>query len=318
MSPLCNSSNYQKYKRKSKRPSPTKFRTFHPALDENALLSKITRYIKEISLFASSMKLQASMTVEATVVLPIMLFFILNLSSIIEMIRFHGNMELALTMVGNTVCVYKGLASAPPEGLPEELLDTVFSQIYIQNRIEDYLGKEYVERSPLVQEEKGTYIGWNLRNHRDQITIGFSYKVACPFPVPGFQEFYMQNQFCGHIWTGYTIPGTDTGEGLDTIFLTNNAEVYHCKQECTHLQLKVSRMTLEEALQSRNEDGRKYVLCGRCGQKDYGGQVYVTKYGDNYHYQAECPGLKRTVYSATRAEAEGLGIKACSRCGGEE
>ena len=63
--------------------------------------------IKGISLFISKKeKVPASMTVEAAIVLPLFLFFFLNLMSSIEMIRLHGNLQLALWETGNRMTVY--------------------------------------------------------------------------------------------------------------------------------------------------------------------------------------------------------------------
>ena len=49
------------------------------------------------------------MTIEAAVVLPCFLFFFINLSSSLEMIRLHGNLEYALHNAGNEVCLYGSL-----------------------------------------------------------------------------------------------------------------------------------------------------------------------------------------------------------------
>ena len=53
--------------------------------------------------------LRGSMTVEAAVVLPCFLFFFINLSSSLEMIRLCGNLEYALHNAGNEVCLYGSL-----------------------------------------------------------------------------------------------------------------------------------------------------------------------------------------------------------------
>ncbi len=60
-------------------------------------LSRICRFMEGTSLSAFfSRKVSAGMTVEAAIVLPLFLFFFLNMGCVIEMIRLHGNMQLAL------------------------------------------------------------------------------------------------------------------------------------------------------------------------------------------------------------------------------
>lgn len=60
---------------------------------------------------ASWFFIRGSMTVEATVVLPLFLFFFINLSASIEMIRLHSNMSLALWNIGNDFSIYGALTT---------------------------------------------------------------------------------------------------------------------------------------------------------------------------------------------------------------
>ena len=60
-------------------------------------------------------RLAAGMTVEAAVVLPLFLFFFINLGCAMEMIRLHGNLQLALWNTGNKMCVYGYITSGRPD-----------------------------------------------------------------------------------------------------------------------------------------------------------------------------------------------------------
>ena len=87
-----------------KRPSPkqtTKFQSLARGLYSLTPFLMIKHSIKGISLSTFfERKRQAGMTVEAAVVLPLFLLFFLNLSCAMEMIRLHGNLQLALQDVG--------------------------------------------------------------------------------------------------------------------------------------------------------------------------------------------------------------------------
>ena len=61
--------------------------------------------------------LNGSMTVEAAVVLPVFLFFFMNLLASLEMIRLYGNLEYALHSAGNEVCLYGSLLTDPMKEL---------------------------------------------------------------------------------------------------------------------------------------------------------------------------------------------------------
>jgi len=73
-------------------------------ISEKRLCKKHLPFIKRIFKFCP-----ASMTMEAAVVLPLFFFFFLDLTSSIEMIRLHGNFQMALWDVGNTISVYGAL-----------------------------------------------------------------------------------------------------------------------------------------------------------------------------------------------------------------
>ena len=77
---------------------------------QQLLLSFCSR-IEKTSLLAGSM------TVEAAIVLPVFLFFFINLSASLEMIRLYGNLEYALHGAGNEVCLYGSLLTEPMKDL---------------------------------------------------------------------------------------------------------------------------------------------------------------------------------------------------------
>lgn len=320
MSPLCRSSNQLKNKA-SKRPSPTNTGMAFPALDGTVPESNC---IEEISLFTFGRScLKGSMTVEAAVVLPLLLFFLLNLGSLMELIRLHGNMELALTNVGNELSIYRyveseELTAQEQNELPAKLkplLQSVLSQVYIQQRVKDYLGEDYLENAPFAAADGFAHsVGWNVSGEGDRLELVYSYSAGSPFGVPGFSDFYMSNSYYTHVWNGYDIPGSGDGVGLETVFLTEYGTVYHSTMECSHLQLSIQEMSMEEAKRSSNIRGRRYELCEHCADAQYSGIAYVTDYGDCFHYSRQCEGLNRTIYSVTLAEAQGQGLEICNKC----
>lgn len=321
MSPLCRSSNQHK-NLASKRPSPTNAGVAFPALDGTTPESNC---IEEISLFTSKRTgLNGSMTVEAAIVIPLLLFFLLNLGSLMEIIRLHGNVELALTNVGNELSLYQYIQTmelseqeqkALPEGM-KALMQSALTQVYIQQRIESYLGEDYLEEAPIVSKNGWNLsAGWNVLQDGDYLELRYSYAIGCPFEIPGFKDFYMCNSYYSHVWNGYQIPGSEDGVGTETVFLTEYGEVYHNSMECHYLQLSIRELTWEEAKLCTNITGNRYELCSYCEDLSYCGVVYVTDYGECFHYSLQCEGLKRTIYSVTLKEAESLGLRLCSKCG---
>lgn len=262
------------------------------------------------------------MTVEAAIVLPLFLFFFLNLSCAIEMIRLHCNLEAALCNTGNKMSVYGGLLVA--EGtktedgddiILQEAGDMLFSYIYVKNSVIDYAGKEYLDSSPLLHGSDGLqFIESNIFTSQDTFNITMTYTVAPWIKYIGVSPFRMVNRYYGHIWNGYDLSDSAKDDKkTQVVYVAENADVYHEDSNCTHLRLTIRTISPLQIGSETNVYGKRYTLCEKCGKGIMPDKLYVGKEGERYHYRVDCPGLKRTVYSMNRAEAEQK-YRPCSRC----
>lgn len=93
------------------------------------------------------------------------------------------------------------------------------------------------------------------------------------------------------------------------VYVTENASVYHTSRSCTHISLSISQVTGDKL----TEEYGNLSACEYC-TSNYTGTIYVTEEGDRYHYSLSCPGLKRTVYRKKKSE---VSLPACERCGSE-
>lgn len=342
MFPLWSSmmSLIQKYKHKKlqilKKQSSPKHNSDNQKFAQTVFPSFFRCAIEGTSLFISPFrKLKAGMTVEAAVVLPLFLFFFLNLGCAIEIIRLHGNLEFALCDIGNRMAVYgyalsemeqqAGIKQADEEAsgkeqknvLLSELGDVVFSYIYVKNQIADYLGRQYLEESPLVNGVDGLQF-WesDIFEDNDCFEVVVTYRVEPFSSIIGFGSFRMANRYYGHLWNGYHIPGTEENDDKkenDVVYIAENGRVYHEDRNCSYLVLSIREVSLQEAYASRNSNGEKYEICMLCEKAGLQGKVYITEDGESIHYKRDCPGLKRTIYEVSREEVQGY--LPCSRCG---
>ncbi|MCM1552448.1 MAG: hypothetical protein NC092_07125 [Butyrivibrio sp.] len=281
-------------------------------------------------------KTPAGMTVEASIVLPLFLFFFLNLGSAMEMIRLHGNLQLGLWDVGNRMCVYgyavgsggkasdtdsKTLKQEDREWW-QEWGDIALSYTYIKSQVVNYVGEEYLEESPLSYGVSGLQF-WEsdvlqskaVSASEDVLDIVMTYQVAPWLEIPFVRPFRMVNRYYGRMWTGYDLSGGASGgdSAQDVVYITENASVYHESINCTHLKLSIREVSMEEALAARNENGGRYTECAKCKKKAFQGTVFIGREGDCYHYDRDCSGLKRTIYTIPRQQASRY--RPCSRCG---
>ena len=100
------------------------------------------------------------------------------------------------------------------------------------------------------------------------------------------------------------------------VYVTESGQVYHVSRNCTHLKLSVRQVSFLEAQMSRNENGEVYGACEKCCEGAGVKTVYITSEGDRYHFERECPGLKRTIYCVPVSQVPDYRI--CSRCAGYE
>lgn len=295
-----------------KRPSPTKNKHISCFAQGiyNPFFRKLYLFIKRISLFTSlSAKADGSMTVEASIVLPLFLFFFLNLGSVIEVIRLHGNLELALWETGNRLAVYGHVLDGG-----NKITGVALSYTYVKSQMIEYLGEDYLENSPLSYGTDGLqFLESNIWKDDDTFEVILTYSVSPLSRMAGFRSFRMANCYYGHLWTGYEIPGTEGDVAEQYVYIAETGQVYHTNAGCTYLVLSVRQVSYQEALGSRNNQGEKYDACEKCSKWGCRGSVYITNEGDCYHFERECPGLKRTVRHVPLSEV--LGYRLCSRCG---
>lgn len=326
MSPL-RESNCKQYLRKGKNaklPSPNlSENSLSPAQDSDLMFFEkgFKRVVPNLStvkgtspLTLPTGKREGSMSVEAALVLPLFLFFFLNLGSAMEIMRLHGRLETALWEVGREAgvygCILRGEGELEKETLVSEIGDLILSYTYVKGRIKEYLGKEYLDTSPLRDGSDGLhFLGSDLVNEEDLLEIVLTYQVEPFWKLAGFRSFFMENRYYGRMWTGYDLEKIDQ----TVYYLAENGEVYHRNQNCTHLMLHVQGIRRENLNAAVNREGRHYRACSKCVQGRIPEALWIAREGECYHARRECSGLKRRYRAVTWEEAKKY--RPCSRCG---
>jgi len=265
-------------------------------------------YIKGTSLCGLFRRnLGASMTVEASVVLPLFLFFFLNLLSAIEMIRLHSNIQLALWSAGREISVYGSFSES--ESYATTYGMALAEGATVKLKIKEILGKEYLENSPLENGLNSLYCMVVPDSEEpDVLDIRIVSKVAAKFPLPAFGQFSMINVYYSHYFTGYE--KSRSGNQQQVYYVTQEGEVYHVRQTCSYLYIPVEKIMREEL-------PKQYRECQKCGKNGVMPWVFITSEGECFHAKLDCPALKRTIRTVT----DTTGYRPCSRCasiGGEE
>ena len=148
------------------------------------------------------------------------------------------------------------------------------------------------------------------------IDIAKTYTFEYPFPDFGIPKLRIALRarvypFVGSSdgVSGYGPDGENSGN--ETVYVTDNREVYHTHADCSHLDLTIIKTDLAGVKNLRNAYGRKYKKC-KGFPRGYKGPVYVTAKGDFYYPSTEFGSLTRHVHISKRSEHPDL--CECKRC----
>lgn len=282
--------------------------------NDNKFLQTI-RFIREVSL-------AASMTLEASIAIPLFIFFFVNILSAINIIKIQSDLEAALHQTGSEISLLaydystgRQILTGDEDADEDGLLTNVGFKAYAANSVRKYLDGT-LDNSNISGGASGlSFLGSSIMADNDIVDITVDYKVKPTIPLIGFKEFPVEARYYGHAWTGYdvsqAVAANDDEEEM--VYVTEHGTVYHRNIGCKHLKLDVKSVSMNEISGKRNSDGSKYYACQYCGKGVTSGNVFITNYGNRYHSTLTCPGLKRKIYTIPISEVGGRGP--CSACG---
>lgn len=272
--------------------------------------NKVFQFVERGSRFISDWKgqvLKGSMTVEAALLIPIVVFSLLHLSGVMEMLRFQGKLGAALWLTGNQLTLYTDTLSETAEEVP----DAGISYVLVHNQVAAFLGKNYIESSPVVNGALGlNYLGSEYVDENECVDIVVTYLVKPSISVLPFGYRLMGSRYYARAWTGYDVTPRKKQEIY--VYITSNGEVWHTTPKCTYIYHEVESLPMEQIVGKRNGEGRLYELCELCKDRQQGMAVYITREGERYHYVRNCSAIYKDVHAVVWYS--GMPYRACSRC----
>lgn len=266
----------------------------------NIKISTEYRRSKRTSLLSSS---GGSMTLEASLLIPVFIFLFLALASVGETLWIHGQVYHGITEAAREEAVYEYMLAK--KNIPS--LRTVL----LKQKFLSAVDQKKLNHSSLAGGVQGVlFTGSRFQENLEAYEIRARYRIVYRLPfLPPFTGNYEQ-KIRQKAMTGYAEgqKGADGGE----VYMTPYESVYHKDINCTHLSLSI---VSDSDVQKYIEGKTRYRECERC-TKYHKGKIsilFIAKEGDAYHTDLGCSGLKRTVSKKKISEAEGM--KPCERCG---
>lgn len=254
-------------------------------------------------------------TVEASIVVPIFLFFMLGMAEICMILMAEAHIHQALAAATDYVAqhcyleqkILKGTKDVPDKKRDECVIDigNLVDIAIVKKQFATYLGDDFYVERMVSGGSNGIILTVKRDNSNSKIMqIAARYQAKVILPLLGSYSINLSNQIKQKAFVGFSEEEYNNKDCY--VYVTPNREAYHTRRDCTHLKLDVRSVLVD--LQ------HTYMPCYYCGQGKKEDRLYVAKNGEVYHTTKDCVGLKRTVRRVKRTSVEGIG--ACERCCG--
>lgn len=261
-----------------------------------------------------------SMTVEAAMTLPLVLIVLCAFLSLFFGIGLQVKLQSALDRVNQRISVIGYLANeVSDQSLLEKIDDVgrvenflvgaVLSQTLVKAAVIDEMGGTFSAENVTVSGVNELYFaGSRYLPEQESVYLTATFLLRVPLIPEKVSSLSLSCSSTRRLWTGKPI---EKGNDEQLVYITENGVVYHTHLNCTYLKLSIKEIDVNQIGGKRNSSGKKYSSCEICGDGN-GMSVYYTTYGDRYHYNRNCSGLKRTINSVPYSDRGDLPL--CSKC----
>lgn len=277
------------------------------------ILDKRTKKLQHGRTACAASRIRGSLTVEAALVLPLFLFFLVGILKLSEGVQTEAAVRASLWETGKKLSTYAYITEYGEEKEQVEKLFGAGATAYTYASFLEQEGREYWNHSMVSGGSNGfSFFLSSYLKEDGYLDLVVTYKLRIPFPLTG--DIYLpQVQRCRvRGWIGEK-ENAEGKEGM--VYVTEGGTVYHTSRSCSHLTITIQEIAPGSLSQARNNSGGKYVPCEKCGKMPLKGKkYYITKEGDCFHTRRDCSSLKRTVFTIPLSQVGSRPL--CKRCGG--
>lgn len=296
--------------------------------------------------YNNNRNIKASITVEASLVLPIFIYAIIAFLYFLQILLIQETIQSAITQTGEFASQYGFIyeyiqnheksddhketdnsIDSKYENVSKEFIDVkrLGAAAFYKVKMREYINEDIIDNSCIVGGMSGiSLLDSKFLELNDMIEISAIYNIKIPVPIFRLGNIPVIQAIKIRAFTGYKPVGYQAGTNNDNdaedriVYITRTGSVYHLKRDCTYIKFNISQTILRVLEKKRNDNGGKYYACESCvGNKhiDSSAIVYITSDGNRYHDTLSCSKLKRSVIEILISKVQGR--SACSRCGGQ-
>lgn len=244
---------------------------------------------------------QGSLTVEASLLLPVFLFATLSVIYMNKFLLYHEQVQWALTRIGREAAVE--YAVSEDRVIPDQVYLTAKAQLYLKDAgvVVSLLDSEFNKDEKVLH-------------------LKADYCVKVPYPFFQLHPFCFSQQSVSRAFVGVSSRRTEEEkEENEMVYVTKTGRVYHRSISCTYLNLSISQVKYEDLEYLRSDSGSKYYACESCAEGYHFKQeenVLICDYGNRFHRRRTCSKLERSVREVSLTEVGNW--LPCSKCGKKE
>lgn len=284
--------------------------------------SHLLHYVRRTFLFSSR---KGSLTLEAALVLPIYMFFLITVLYILNILHIQNVLQSAMEEAARNINSYAYVAEQFEELQDDEravigshdagfvltLAKNQVSKISIRNSFLNDRIKNIADSSYINNGYKGIIISFGTSDFSDYVDFNISYMIKLPF-LPADIFYIPVTQRC------YFKPfvGTDItekeGAYTEYVYVTATGSVYHTTPYCTYLNRYYDIIT-EDEMNVSWDTAEGYHACPHCAyDQPIGPASFLCPGRKVYHNRTDCAYIETFVYKIPKDQVGNKPM--CSRC----
>ncbi len=281
-------------------------------------------------------RMQGSLTVEATLILPLFFFVVFGFLYFFQVFKLQIKIQDSLTEIGQEASRYgyvyeyltkDGATEASSEeqgtGSTGEVIKQTLCKL-VDGSFYKVRFKELMENDKSLQVVKGgveqiSFMGSSFMTENAQIQVVASYDVQIPVPFFSYFSIPIVQKVKTRGFVGVTLKNDTEGNQAEeenqeeVVYATRKGTAYHKSTDCTYLSPKITSISAEALQTKRSKSGAIYYACEACcegtsPQSNY----FITAYGNRYHTSKLCTKIDRTILTLKKSEVGTR--KPCSKC----
>lgn len=249
---------------------------------------------------SQSASMEGSMTVEASIVLPLLLCALVGFCMLGKIYVFQQEVETALLETARQLGRKEHLyTKKEKEGGTIYLAKSLFKK---QKKQGDFTKELEVSFYSFL---KSDYI-----EETGELDLCVDYQIRIPLLLLGTWKVPLRAEVCQKAWNGYYPTAEERSASEGYVYITEDGEVYHKDSQCYHLHVTIKEVHQVDAYYDGETEYDPCSFCVKEGEKQ--SKLYITEEGDCYHEDGSCSGLTRRVRVVTLEE--GSKRRPCKEC----